>query len=236
VRSLRDSQHRTAIELDACRAAWESAQNPGAVFEALRLCEQGQAALPRWLYRALETMLITGLRGDRDPKGRRLEQLWRRHGQDVIDYVRYDIIADARAPAPDGRPRMSWPRATAYACERLHGTEASGHPETLRASYKKVRRLLRTTPQRYFFGHADHVTIARFTLRPTGDSAWTRDFARVRALAFLRECLPEEPTSSEVMREARALRVAPEILAYARRRLRVRVRAGRWTLPPNQTG
>jgi hypothetical protein len=132
--------------------------SPAAIYEAIRLCEE-RGAIPSWLADALTTLLGTGYK---TPARRRsvLATLWRRHLSDLIDYVRYDEVVDARDHG------LRWSDAYAIASALLTGKGARGSREQMKWSYRRVINRMRKAPGRYYLGRDAHEYIESKLVNP----------------------------------------------------------------------
>jgi hypothetical protein len=126
--------------LEACRRAWTTGRNIGALDEAARLSEQAGAGIaPYWLVQALIDILMK-----RD--GRSFSKMRGRFHRDMIDYARAEFFEEARDHG------YTHEAAAALASRYFAGTPARGSAEAMRKSHQKVRRHASREPGRYFIG------------------------------------------------------------------------------------
>ncbi len=65
---------------------------------------------------------------------------------DAVDYARWDAVRELRDRRQELRDTLkpTWEAAYENASEMLEGTEAQGEPHSIKASYQRVERLLRS--------------------------------------------------------------------------------------------
>jgi hypothetical protein len=106
--------------LSACRHQWELTQDPTALIEALGWV---RPRLPSWL----EVALVRTLSNARSKAQRKA------HHDNECHALRYLQVRHCK------RAEVTWDAAYALAAHELAGTWASGEPETMKASYLKVK-------------------------------------------------------------------------------------------------
>lgn len=129
-------------ELELKRKTFE-AGNEGALYDALKLCQDSRVTLPDWLFQALLGVLrerwIPSASKRRGRRARWLEG----YKQDRIDSLRADTVLDALNHG------IRWIDVYAVASSILEGTEAGSTPDGIEKSYKRYKRRLRKDPYRY---------------------------------------------------------------------------------------
>jgi hypothetical protein len=109
--------------LFACRQQWELTQSPTALIEAFGWL---RPRLPSWL----EIAIIRALSAGRSKAQRKAQFDNERHA------MRYLEVKHLK------RDETTWDQAYAQAAEALAKTSAAGEPETMAASYKRVKKAL----------------------------------------------------------------------------------------------
>jgi hypothetical protein len=129
-------------EIERCERGWLSGVAE-AVTDAVLLCGEHQAPPPRWLCEAVRVVV------ERDFLGAATRK-W-----DMIHFARWDAVQELRDRKGERGIPKTWAECYDLASEVLKRTEAHGSAETIRASYKRVAKRIRSQPRnadRYYFG------------------------------------------------------------------------------------
>ncbi len=110
-----------------CERAWNTGAAE-AVYDAMNECVRFNRAPPTWLLKAVETL---ARRDVRDKPTRR---------QDMVHFERWDAVRELRDRKGEPGIPNTWEECYERVSEYFQGTPAAGSPETIRASYKLVRK------------------------------------------------------------------------------------------------
>ncbi len=152
VESREDQLYRDFIRFDYAL----DEGNEAALYETLAvclnepLCEGDQQFLgyksvtvPRW---ALEAALkrLTRYMLDAATTGTGRAAKWSsRFIQDMVDFDRYECVLEGREHG------VTWEDVYVRVAERLADTRSAGSPDTIRGSYRRVNKRMKTEPYRY---------------------------------------------------------------------------------------
>ena len=126
----------------SCKRAY-SHGNKGAIFEAFLLCADHGEMLPKWLQLVLDDVIKEWLKR----RGRNGRSWLDQYKQDMIDFWRYSAVEELR----DHGIRWADTDKNIYelASELLSGSGAQCSPDTVKQSYRRVKKRSKDAPGRY---------------------------------------------------------------------------------------
>ena len=126
-------------ELQTLQKVFEAGNEAG-LYDAIVLCGENSAPLPQWALEAVLDRQRELIRGENNRRA-----AWqRRYRQDMIDYVRAEMVQEEREL---GTP---WKLVYEKVSNLLRGTGCEGGKDTIEGSYKRFVRTFKVDPSRYY--------------------------------------------------------------------------------------